>query len=800
MQDVSPRSFPPLPDASYRQYETSLANEEVHLRDYLSVLSKRRRLVISVFLLVLLAGLVAFFPKNTLYTASATLKIEPQNPLGTVGEAVNVQYNNSGGYDYYKTQFELLKSRRLAKKVITDLNLGANPAFLQKRRTVVLKRLTAGIAALSKSVVSPVLAFVSPPAPSPSPTPTTIQLNRTEEEENRIQGLIGQYLSMLNVSPIRDTRLVQVEFTTLDPKLSQELANAHAAAFIRTNIETRFELTAEARDFLEKKLIDVRDKLERSEKALDDFRRQYGVVSLEGSDNVVANRMLDLNRRLVEARDKRIEVESLYRAVQDKNSQNLSKIIDNERIQQLKGQLNSLEIQNTRLALMYRPEHPSMQEQIKQLNETRRQLEGEIATIRRGIEADYRVAYSREKALENETEREQQEALKLKRIGIAYTILDQETKSQRVLYERLLQRLNETNISNTTAVSNIDVAEEAVPGDRLPSSAERKLLAVALLGLLLGGGLAFSAEYFNSVVETPETVWRSVGVPTLGVVPHLRYLRQNAIVGRLIPGSSSNGNDHGDKSLTVTAAGRPVSEELIIFHQPMSIFPESYRAVRTSLLYSQEAPPPPVLLVTSAHPNEGKTLTTLNLAITLAQNDYNVLIVDADLRRGNCHARLQMENLDGLANVLSDRQDLQACIRPTPVRKLSLLSRGDMPANPTDLLGSPRMKKIMAELREQFDFVLIDSPPALVVSDATVLATICDGVLLVVNGQSTTLQMVQLLHARLNTVRAPVVGVILNAVDMRNPKYAYYRSYYKSYPTNVPGAGNVPSPGETQGA
>lgn len=793
MQDIISRHTPALPDAMYQQYEPSLGSEEVHLRDYLSILNKRRRLVASIFLLILGAGFGAFLPTDTLYTSSATLKIEPQNPLGTVGEAVNVQYGDSTG-DYYKTQFELLKSRRLAKKVITDLNLGANPAFLQKRRIVALQRLTSGIAASFESLSSPVIAFVSPPAPSPDPPPT-VQSSPKEQEASQIQGLVSRYLSLLQVLPVRDTRLVRVEFTTLDPHLSQELANAHAAAFIRTNIETRFELTAEARDFLEKKLVDVRDKLERSEKALDEFRSQHGVVSLEGSDNVVANRMLDLNRRLVEVRDKRIEVESLYRAVQDKNSQNLSKIIDNQRIQQLKAQLNAIEVQNTRLALMYKANHPSMQEQTKQLTEIRRQLEGEIAGIRRGIESDYRVAYSREKALETETEREQQEALKLKRIGISYTILNQETQSQRVLYERLLQRLNETNISNTTAVSNIDVAEDALPGSRARSSAERKLFVVAAFGLLLGGGVAFTAEYFNSLVETPETVWRSVGIPTLGVVPHLRSLRQHLAAARRIQGSSAD----RQYALTVAAPDRSGTEELILFHQPLSVFPESYRAVRTALLYSRETPPPPVLLVTSAHPNEGKTLTTLNLATTLAQNEYNVLIVDADLRKGNCHTRLQMENLDGLSNILSNRQSVQACIRPTPVRKLSLLSRGDMPANPTDLLGSPRMKEIVAELREQFDFVLIDSPPALVVSDATVLATLCDGVLLVVNGQKTTLQMAQLLRARLTTVHAPLVGVVLNAVDMRNPKYAYYRSYYKSYPATLSGAENVTSTGEPQG-
>lgn len=793
MKDIVPRQAPPLPDLAYRRYEPSLESEEVHLRDYLSILSKRRRLVASVFLISLLAGICVFFPTTPRYKASATLKIEPQNPLGTVGEAVNIQYSGNTGYDYYKTQFELLKSNRLAKRVITDLDLSSNPAFLRNSQPTFLSQLQSSwFVTSSQSFLSSIVALVTSRAP-PS-AQVTSPSSKEDDEERKTEGLLGRYLGLLNIDPIRDTRLARVEFTTLDPHLSQELANAHAATFIRTTIETRFELTKEARDFLEKKLADIKDKLERSEKALDDFRQGHSVVSLEGNDNIVAERMVDLNRRLVEARTKRIEVEALYRTLSDKNPQNLSQIIANTRIQELKTQLGSLEVESARLAMVFKPDHPSLQELNKKMAETRRLLNQEIATIQRGIESDYAVASSREKSLQAESEREQQAALNLKRIGIDYTIRDQEAKAYQALYERLLQRLNETNISNTTAVSNIDIAEEALLGHRVPSTATRNLLAVAALGLMLGAGLAFVAEYFNSIVETPEGVWRAVGVPTLGVVPHLRSLRQPPSVSRWLPGYS--GVRRLDPSVGET--GPSLAGKSVVFPQPFSLFHESYRTIRTALLFSQKTPPPQVLVVTSAHPDEGKTVTTLNLAISLTQNGYTVVVVDADLRKGNCHALLRMANLSGLSNVLSDHQSLQACVRRTSVRGLSFLSRGTASADPTDLLSSPQMKEGLADLRAHFDFVLIDSPPVVVVSDATVLATLCDGVLVVINAQKTTLQMAQLLRDRLEAVCARIVGVVLNGVDIRNPNYAYYRSYYKSYYAGTGERETPASPSENQ--
>ncbi|MGE4090210.1 MAG: GumC family protein, partial [Candidatus Binatia bacterium] len=726
-------------------------------------------------LLVFFVGILALFPTTTKYRASATLKIEPQNPLGTVNEAVNIHYTGNGGYDYYKTQFELLKSNRRAKKVIVERRLSSHPAFLRESSVPVLRRLQSYVTTAVRSLISAIVTIMRPPGQTPLTVPRAG--DDASEAESKMQGLVSRYLALLSIDPIRDTRLVRITFTTLDPHLSQELANAHAAAFIRTNIETRFELTKEARDFLEKKLADVKAKLERSENALDAFRREHGVVSLEGNDNVVASRMLDFNRRLVDARDKRIEVESLYRAIKDQNSRNLSKIIDNPRIQQLKAQLDTHEVELARLSLLFKPEHPNIRELNQQVMETRQRLDKEIAAIQRGIAADYAVARSREETLEEETRREQQSALNLKKMGIEYTILDQEAKANGVLYERLLQRINETNVSNTTAVSNIDVAEEALPGSRVASSAGRNLFALAVVGLMLGMGIAFTAEYFSTIIETPEGVWQVAGIPTLGVVPDLRSLPQSSS-----PASRSARFSIGRRSPVVAKEhNRLPAEELLVFHPRLSAFSESYSVIRTALLFAQEAPPPQVLLVTSAHPDEGKTVTTLNLAISLAQNDYNVLVVDADLRKGNCHTLLQMENEQGLGNVLSDHRSLHACLQQTSVRGLSLLSRGEVPANPVELLSSLQMREGLADLRGTFDFVLIDSPPVVVVSDAAVLATLSDGVVVVINGQKTTVPMVRLLRERLDAVRARLVGVVLNGIDVRNPKYAYYRSYYDAY-------------------
>jgi capsular exopolysaccharide synthesis family protein len=280
----------------------------------------------------------------------------------------------------------------------------------------------------------------------------------------------------------------------------------------------------------------------------------------------------------------------------------------------------------------------------------------------------------------------------------------------------------------------------------------------------------------DATLSTPEGVWAAVSMSTLGVVPHLKSLR------------------HGYKAALPPAhnqleppevADPSVSSELVVVRDKMSVIAESYRTIRTALLLSQAEHPPKVILITSPSPGEGKTVTTLNLSVALAQAGHKVLVIDADLRKGRCHHLVNLPNHAGLSNVLTGNLGLQKAIQKTGIKDLYLLSRGALAPNPVDLLMSQKMRDVLRELRESFDFVVIDSPPAIAVSDSAVLSVICDGVVLVVNGRTTTTPAARRAVERLEKVGAPLLGAILNSIDMRHPDYVDYRTYYAAYDKDV---------------
>jgi capsular exopolysaccharide synthesis family protein len=278
-------------------------------------------------------------------------------------------------------------------------------------------------------------------------------------------------------------------------------------------------------------------------------------------------------------------------------------------------------------------------------------------------------------------------------------------------------------------------------------------------------------------MRTPEDVWRAVAIPTLGVVPHLKSLARREYGLRRLP----NGSPLRRLAHRWASNGQSVSPGLMVAHHPLSFLAESYRTIRTLLLLGQAEKSPRVIVVTSAHPGEGKTTVTLNLAIALAQAGRSAVVVDADLRKGNGHAHLGMSNRYGLSHVLADNLPLDQCLRNTSVAGLSFISRGAVPSNATDLLASTRMQEVVEALRQRFDFVFIDTPPAIAISDAAVLSVLSDGVMVVLRNQSTTSEAARHVIEHLQAVGAPILGVVLNGINIQDPYYSDYRQYYSSY-------------------
>jgi polysaccharide biosynthesis transport protein len=766
-------------------YFRGTQQDEVSLSFYWNILLKRRKLILTVFVAVFAVGAYFALSSTTFYTAAARIKIEPQNPqVMGVGELQPLELR--GEYDYHQTQFELLRGRPLAAKVISQLGLESNKAFTDARIVSPnpISRISSGINRTVGPLVSSLTAFFrSKRQPEVSSAISSNASDKVPLELSVPSSLIQKYLGMLQVAPLPTTRLVSVQFLTPDPALSQALANAHAQTFMQLSLESRFGLTNEARDFLDQKKADLRSKLETSEAALNKFRRAHGVVSVEKGENIVVDRLIELNRQLTAARGQRIEAESLYRTVENRNNQDVAEVMKQGLVQQLKSSVATLEAEKARTATIFKPDHPRIKELNQQINAAHQALDSEIANIVRGIKSGYTAALAKEQGLQAEANKQQQDALRLRELGVDYTLLQEEVNANRSLYESVLKRLSETNVVNGLGISNMEIAERAaMPLGPSGPNVSTYLMASILSGLLLGIGGAFILEMLDSAVGTPEDVWRSVGLGTLGVVPDIRLLdRGRPFIARL-------------QSILSLPAPKPADakvetrKELIIDNSPLSVLNEAYRSIRTSLLLSQAEKPPQTILLTSPSPGEGKTVTSVNIAIALAQDGYSVLLVDADMRKGCCHERLGMSKNSGLSNILTGRLSASDAIRQTAIERLSFLSRGAPPPNPSELSGSRILKETLRDLRESYDFILIDSPPVLGISDAAILSVVVDGVLLILDGQSTSTPSAQKAVERLDMVRAPLLGVVLNSVNLQDPHYSYFRSYNQYYTYNLPNA------------
>jgi succinoglycan biosynthesis transport protein ExoP len=771
----------------YPNNEQPFAEKEVNLLDYWRVIWKRRWTVAAFALIVIAVAAFRTFTVAPTYTAKGTLLIEKEPNILTFEEIFQIETFRD---DYYQTQYKLLQSRALAENVIERLRLPEKIAAERK-----------------------------PKKGKPAQDPKEPAFRRS---------VIDSFLGRIEVKPVRMTRLVEVTFKDNNSQFSADAVNALFDSFIDMNVEAKYEATEQATEFLTGQIASLRAEIESKEKELQSYGAEKNIIALSDKETTIIDKLGDLNRALTEAQIDRVKKEAYYNEIRNVSPDYFPETLTNPLIQRLREDYVRLSREYMKKSETFRPDYPEMQRLKTELESARNLLEAEAKNLIKAAYSDYQAALNKEKSLEGVFNKQKQEAFQLNSNAIAYNSLRIELENKKNMHESLLRRQSETGVAarlRGLRTANMRVVDRAqVPLS--PSSPRTKLnLIMALfVGLFGGVGLAFLFEYLDNSVKTSEDVERFGRLPSLGVVPEFsmggfrkgygygygygyghgrkkkergskKKNKKDQILDLKIavktPKSPPAGGGDGQKSgagassqpaASVKEAEPPVrSIELIAQHAPKSSFTESYRLIRTALLLSSANPEMKAIVVSSPLPAEGKTATIGNLAVTIAQAEKRVLVVDSDLRKPRQHRIFGVKNLDGLTNYLTRGVELKDLIKPTHVPNLFLINAGPVPPNPTELLGSEKMDKLVKELRQYFQYILFDSAPLLVVTDALALAPHTDGLILVVWGGKTPRESLRKAREQLDLMKIKPLGVIINHLNIRDHSYYYKDHYYHQH-------------------
>jgi capsular exopolysaccharide synthesis family protein len=757
--DATALAEPILLDAPYDAF----ADDEPHILMYWSTLRRGWPQIVATATLCVLATAAYVLTRTPLYGAAATVLIERQNQHVLDVRELVADGLSGDEANYYRTQHEILRSRALAVAVIRDLDLEHDPAFTQRDdRPGLLAGAVVALRARLRSVLG-------------SPPP--------DVAERRTLGvsaaLLDRYLANLSVDPITRTRLALIRFTSPSPDLASRIVNAHVDAYVQQGLRLRSQAGEKARQFLEAKLVELKEHLEESELSLNAYRREKGILSLDEKENIVVERLSDLNRLVSKAEARRIGLEAEAKLIENRDFGSLPAVAASTLIQALKRQLTDAQRAYVELSAQFTPAYPAVQRAQAEVRQIQERLGMETRQVAAAIESQYMAAIDEENQLRARLDEQKTATLAFKDTAVQYAMLKRETDANRDLYDSILQRMKEIGVAATVQASNVSIVDAATP-PRYPSSPHKaRALGLALLaGFVLGIGVVLGRDYLDSSLKSPEEVERYLGLPSLGIVPDFRGLAGPADV--LAPTTDDRGSDEGPDA--AHPGGAP-DTSLVPARDSFSVVTESYRTLRTALIFSRPEAAPQTMLFTSAMEGEGKTTTALNTAIVYAKLGARVLVIDADLRRANCHRRLGVPPGRGLSAVLTGQYDLDQVVRPTAIPRVFLLRAGELPPNPTELLASNVMAALLTEAAGKFDYVIVDSPPVMAVNDAVVLSPLVEGVVIVVKAHSTPRQILQRAENRLAQARACVLGVVLNQLDARSDNYATYYggSYYSSY-------------------
>jgi len=562
-----------------------------------------------------------------------------------------------------------------------------------------------------------------------------------------------------------------VGFEAQDPQLAAQVVNVHLQNYIEQNFRSKYDATTQASNWLSAELEELRIKVEKSEDARLAYERENQIWQIDEKQDITTQKLGDLSKAVTEAQTQLAEKEALYRMATSGNVDALPAARDNAVIQDLLKQKSDLDQQYAEAVNQFGPNYPKVQRLAAQMQQAQDDLANARKTMVDSISEEYNTARSHVQILQDALDKQKADANDLAEKLVQYNILQHDAEANKQLYDGLLQKLKEAGITAGLRSSNIRIVDPAlVPSSPSRPQKARNILLAFLVGLVGGIGLAIFREYLDNTVKSPDDIESLTGLPSLAVVPSLPGLNghHQSRFSRLVGDSEPQ------------AAGGP-RVELLSYVQPKSQISEAFRALRTSLLLSQAEHPPQVILVTSALPREGKTTAAVNLAVTLAQLGDRTLLMDSDLRKPGVRRALNLTigKETGLSSYLAGVCSLDEVMVPHPmISNLTALTTGPVPPSPADLLSSHRMREAIAELRRQFKFIVIDSPPIMAATDAVILSALTDGVLLVVRSGTTPKEAFTRARDLLAAVKCRLLGVVLNAVDSSAPDYYYSYRYY----------------------
>ncbi len=727
-------------------------SDEISLSDLIRVLRRRKQIIFTSVMVAFLLGALYCGFKTRRYEAIADLAINPEGSDALDMGDITASLGGGGlGFDEkIETQVRILKSDSLAWTVISELRLDQQPAFAGQRK----------------------FAFFGPYRVLDAPD----QIEQTGPE--RRNELLARFSRALTVQTIARTQAVEITFRNAGPTLAREIVNHLVSAYTQRTFMTRYNDTMKASDWLSGQLVQLKSAIEQSQSRLSRLQRKTGIFGTDENDNLVLSRLNDLSKELTDAEADRIVKEAKYRIAQSGNPELLGNIVPDSVLPVLRGQQADLKTQLAQANSEYGPRYPKVIQLKNQLAQVEESLQTEVENIQERFHTDYEVSAGSEAQLRSAFVAQKQQAYDMSEGLDQYGILKREVESGNDLYEDLLKKLKEAGVVASLKAATVDVIDPArLPTKPVEPNTSLVLALSLLLGLGAGIACTFAAESLDNLIRSPEEVESLTGAPLFGMIPHIKGIVPHREPRRVKP-AGQEGEAHWEGSRR---------SSLVTVLRPNSQASEGFRSLRTALLLASAGTPPKTVLIASAVLGEGKTTVSMNIAAALAQRSARVLLVDADLRRGVLAERLEIPKNPGLSGSLTGAISWRDTVEALPnAPNLFVLQAGPRPPNSAELLGSTRMHELLEEWKADYDHVIIDSAPCLMVTDAVLVAQKTDVVLLVCRLAVTPRRGLHRASELMQCGNGRLTGIVVNDVRVAEHYYGYgygygygkYHSYY----------------------